>query len=236
MVLNLSYEEIEEKDEEMSQDDLREQAKKLLALTLIVDKYPQVVARRIAGLMYVLIGGGLSLAALLLMSIMVFIDPIVDSLTVAVVFIGFSLFITWFITFRLLVPITKSYPRKEPEEKTSTIIKVTWGIITPLIVILALYTFGTGIPESFAPPLQMMIGIGSIVNYIDAKRSSDPSAIAVEHLVFAIVVLVSIVPMVLFPSLGFFLLILFDMGTIYALGIHMLISAEKILLVSSGSE
>ncbi len=234
--MNLSHEEIEEKDEEMSRDDLREQAKQFLALTHIVDKYPQVVARRIAGLVYILIGGGLSLATLLLLSIMVFIDPIMDSLTVAMIFVGCSLFIAWFIAFRLVSPITRSYPRKEPEEKTSTIVKVTWGIITPLIVILAWHTFGTGIPELFPPLLQMMVGTGSLANYIDAKRSSDQSAFALEHLVFAVVVLVSIVPIVLFPSLGYFLLILFDMGTIYSLGIYMMISAEKILLDSSGSE
>ncbi|MHA2077930.1 MAG: hypothetical protein ACW99X_10045, partial [Candidatus Thorarchaeota archaeon] len=55
-----------------------------------------------------------------------------------------------------------------------------------------------------------------------------------EHLYFAIVVFLSIIPMLMFLDVAHIFLIIADMGGIYVIGIYMLITAERLLLESKG--
>jgi hypothetical protein len=54
---------------ELTQEEMLERAKQLLTLTDLVDRYPAVMERRITGMIFVLIGGGVSLATLFFTSL-----------------------------------------------------------------------------------------------------------------------------------------------------------------------
>ena len=85
--------------ENLSNEDMLEQAKKLLILTDLVEKYPDVVAKRVNGLIFVLIGGGISIAGLIFTSVMSVLQASGMDLLGIMIFIIVNLLISWAIPF-----------------------------------------------------------------------------------------------------------------------------------------
>jgi len=216
------------------EDELTEKAKQLLLLTDLVDKYPAVVARRVAGLVYLIIAGGISFATLIYMSLQDIFsqgNPILVNLG----FVVLSLIFSWTVAFRLVLPLTQSYPKVETTPDGDWKAFIVWGILAIAIVVLSFVTFSTGTGQYFAPALQLIMGIGFLSNYLGGrKQQSGYEFYSREHLYFAIVVFLSIIPMLLFLDRAHVFLIVADMGGIYIIGIYMLITAERLLLESKG--
>ncbi len=220
-------------ENDSSDDDMVEKAKQLLLLTDLIDKYPKVVARRVSGLVYLIIAGGISFATLIYMSLQNVLGPI-DPVLVNLGFIGMSLFFSWVVTFRLVLPLTQSYP-KEPEPKEEQKAPfVVWGILAVAIVTVALITFSTNNGFFFVPILQIIMGTGFLSNYILGRKSVEADIFTREHLYFSLAIFLTVIPMFLFLDLAYVLLIVVDMGGIYVMGIYMLITAERLLLESKG--
>ena len=216
-----------------SDEDMVEKAKQLLLLTDLIDKYPKVVARRVSGLVYLLIAGGISFATLIYMSLQNVLGPF-NPILVNLGFVGISLFFSWLVAFRLVVPLTQSYP-KEPEPKEGQRAPfVCWGVLAVAIVTVALITFSTNNGLFFIPILQIIMGTGFLSNYILGRRNVEADIFTREHLYFSFAVFFSIIPMFLILELAYVLLIVVDMGGIYVMGIYMLITSERLLLESKG--
>ncbi len=215
----------------LSRDEMLEQAKQLLVLTDLVDRYPAVVSRRTTGLIFVLVGGAISLSGLLFATLLAFIGNFADNLFVVLLFVVFNLIITGIIAFRLVVPLTRSYSSSQKQnEGMRKASKATWAILSISIVVVAVYSFGIGQPYLFAIGNQILLALGNVANYNDARKSPDDAPYARSILVFVILVILSIIPMAILPILAFSILILVDIGGIYGLGIYMLVSAERLLL------
>ena len=220
-------------EKKVPDDEMVEKAKQLLLLTDLVDKYPMVVARRVSGLIYIIIAGGISFATLIYMSLQDVIglgDPLVMNLA----FVGLSLFFSWLVAFRLVLPLTQSYPKEPSPVEGEKAPFVVWGILAVSIVILTLITSSTGTGILFVPILQCIMGIGFLSNYLMGRRGGGVEFFTREHLYFAIVVFLSIIPMFMFMEIAYIFLIIADMGGIYIIGIYMLITAERLLLESKG--
>jgi hypothetical protein len=218
-----------------SEEDIVEQAKQLLELTNLVEKYPSVIVRRVTGLTYVLVGGGIAFMVLLFMSITEFVGYVGDTVFLVAAFVGISLLIAWAIPFRLIVPLTKTYPTPEgTSEGMSVFLKATWALMAILMIISSMVTFGIGQPNLFPVIVQLSMTLGNVANYYEGSRGPQTEPFAREHLVFAGLVLFSVIPMLLLPIIAYPTLILVDVGGIYMLGVYMLITAEKLLLESSG--
>ncbi|KXH77106.1 MAG: hypothetical protein AM326_05770 [Candidatus Thorarchaeota archaeon SMTZ-45] len=218
-------------DEIETDEDMIKQAKQLLLLTDLVDKYPQVVSRRVAGLVYILIGGGISFATLILMSLQNLIGP-GDPFLVNIGFVIISLVFSWVIGFRLIVPLTQSYPAEPSRSEGGGLILVLWGVIGVAIVVSSLVLFQMGLHLLFPSILQFIMGFGFTINYLAGRRSSTYDFYSREHLYFSIAIFLSIIPMLIFLEAAYLILIVVDMGGIYIIGIFMLITAERLLLES----
>ena len=216
-----------------AEDDMVEKARQLLLLADLVDKYPKVVARRVAGLVYILIGGGISFATLIFMSLQDLLGS-GDPLLINVGFVILSLAFSWIIGFRLIIPLTRSYPAEPSTSKSERGVYALWGILGTAIVVSSIVTFQMGLPELFPPALQFIMGCGFTANYVLGNRATEFEFYSKEHLYFAIVVFLSIIPMLIFPAGAYVILIVVNMGGIYSIGIHMLITAERLLLESKG--
>lgn len=220
--------------EEIEKDgEMVEKAKQLLLLTDLVDKYPQVVARRVAGLVYLIIAGGISFTTLIYMSLENYFGS-GDPLLVNLGFVVLSLVFSWAVAFRLVLPLTQSYPQTTSAEDESRAPFLVWGSIAVIIVIVSYVTFNTGNGVLFAPVLQFIMGTGFLLNYIGGRKGGNIEFYGREHLYFAIVVYLSIIPMLMFLYIAHIFLIVADMGGIYVIGIYMLITAERLLLESKG--
>ena len=220
--------------EEIDKDgEMVEKAKQLLLLTDLVDKYPQVVARRVAGLVYLIIAGGISFTTLIYMTLENYFGT-GDPLLVNLGFVILSLVFSWAVAFRLVLPLTQSYPRTASDEDESRAPFLVWGIIAIIIVIVSYVTFNTGNGVLFAPALQFIMGTGFLLNYIGGRKGGNIEFYGREHLYFAIIVYLSIIPMLMFLYIAHIFLIVADMGGIYVIGIYMLITAERLLLESRG--
>jgi len=214
-----------------NEEELVEKAKQLLLLTDLIDKYPKVVARRVSGLVYLLIAGGISFATLIYMSLQNVLGPI-DPVLVNLGFVGLSLFFSWLVAFRLVLPLTQSYPQEPKPKEGEKAPFIIWGVLAVAIVIVALITFSTSNGVLFIPFLQIIMGVGFLSNYILGRRSIEADIFTREHLYFALAIFLSIIPMFLFVEIAYVFLIVVDMGGIYVIGIYMLISAERLLLES----
>lgn len=217
--------------ENETDDEMVEKAKQLLLLTDLVEKYPMVVERRVAGLVYLIIAGGISFATLIYMTLQDVIGP-GDPLLVNLGFVALSLVFSWIVAFRLVLPLTSSYPKRTTTDNDGRFSFAVWGILVAAMVILSFVTFSTGNGQLFVPSLQLIMGIGFLSNYIGARRTTDAEFYTREHLYFAIVVFLSIIPMLMFLDIAHVFLIVADMGGIYIIGIYMLITAERLLLES----
>jgi hypothetical protein len=216
-------------EQSVGQEDLLEQAKQLLVLTDLVDRYPSVVSRRVAGLLYVLIGGAISLTALLFSTLVGFMGESMNSVFVIIPFIVLVLLLTYVIAFRLIIPLTKSFA-KEKEDSMSTTAKVVWGFLSTMIVVTSIYAFGTGQEYFFPIGIQIILFIGNIGNYNEAKKDPNEAIFAKSQLIFSVIVLLSLIPIILVPPAAFSVMILVDIGGIYAMGIYMLLTAERLLI------
>lgn len=215
-------------------DDMIKKARQLLLLTDLVEKYPQVIARRVSGLVYILIAGGISFATLIFMSLQNILGP-GDPFLVNVGFVLLSLGLSWVIGFRLIVPLTRSYQEKSDPSKADRKIYALWTVLCTAIVITSLITFQIGQAQLFPPALQIVMAFGFTMNYLFGRRTgSELEFFSKEQLYFAIAILLGVIPMLVFPQIAFLVLIVVNMGGIYVIGIYMLISAEQLLLESKG--
>jgi hypothetical protein len=212
-------------------DEMVEKAKQLLLLTDLIDKYPKVVARRVSGLIYLIIAGGISFATLIYMSLQNVLGPI-DPVVLNLGFVGISLLFSWLVAFKLVFPLTQSYPEEPKPEEGEKAPFIVWGILAVAIVTVALLTFSTNNGLLFIPLLQIVMGTGFLSNYILGRKSIESDIFTREHLYFAIAIFLSVMPMFLFLELAYVLLIVVDMGGIYVMGIYMLITSERLLLES----
>jgi hypothetical protein len=190
-----------------------------------------VVARRVSGLIYLIIAGGISFATLIFMFLQSFLGPM-DPVLVNLGFVGMSLFFSWLVAFRLVLPLTQSYPQEPKSKEGEKAPFIIWTILAITIVIVALITFSTSNETLFIPALQIIMGTGFLSNYILGRKNVEADIFTREHLYFSISIFLSIIPMFLFPELAYVLLIVVDMGGIYMMGIYMLITAEQFLLES----
>ncbi|MFQ5832836.1 MAG: hypothetical protein ACE5H4_09055 [Candidatus Thorarchaeota archaeon] len=209
------------------------EAKRLLALTDIVDRYPQVMARRVAGITYILISGGISLGMVVLLGFTsVFASGPWNPLY-GLVFVGASLGITWLIAFRLIGPLTRSY--RQPESEMEGWFVAMWVVIAIAIIASSLVTFTQDWILVFPVTIQASVTVGSLGNYRAARGDADVSGtFAREHLSWAAATLLSILPIVAFPELAYTIVAVVDLGGVYLLGIYALITAERLLLESAG--
>ncbi len=215
-----------------TEDDMIEKARQLLLLTDIVDKYPLVVARRVAGLVYIIMAGGISFVTLIFMSLQDILGP--GDFLINLGFVIFSLVFSWIIAFRLVILLTRSYPQEPTLDEGGRATLVIWGILVVAIVVLSLLTFSAGMDNLFPPVLEFFMGIGFLSNYILGRRNTSAEFYTHEHLYFAITVLLSIIPMLLFPAMAYVIIIISCVGGIFVVGIYMLITAERLLLASRG--
>ena len=215
-----------------TEDDMIEKAKQLLLLTDIVEKYPLVVARRVAGLVYIIMAGGISFVTLIFMSLQDILGP--GDFLINLGFVIFSLVFSWIIAFRLVIPLTRSYPQEPTLDEGGRATLVIWGILVVAIVIVSLLTFSAGMDNLFPPVLEFIMGIGFLSNYMLGRRNTSVEFYTHEHLYFAITVLLSIIPMLLFPAMAYVIIIISCVGGIFVVGIYMLITAERLLLASKG--
>ena len=219
-------------DKIQADEDMIEKAKQLLLLTDIVDKYPLVVARRVAGLVYIIMAGGISFVTLIFMSLQDILGP--GDFLINLGFVIFSLVFSWIVAFRLVIPLTRSYPQEPTLDEGGRATLVIWGILVVAIVIVSLLTFSAGMDNLFPPVLEFIMGIGFLSNYMLGRRNVSVEFYTHEHLYFAITVLLSIIPMLLFPAMAYVIIIISCVGGIFVVGIYMLITAERLLLASKG--
>ena len=219
-------------DKIQADEDMLEKARQLLELTDIVDKYPLVVARRVAGLVYIIMAGGISFVTLIFMSLQDILGP--GDFLINLGFVIFSLVFSWIVAFRLVIPLTRSYPREPTLDEGGRATLVIWGILVAAIVIVSLLTFSAGMDNLFPPVLEFIMGIGFLSNYMLGRRNTSVEFYTHEHLYFAITVLLSIIPMLLFPAMAYVIIIISCVGGIFVVGIYMLITAERLLLESRG--
>ena len=217
---------------DLTQDEMLERAKQLLTLTDLVDRYPAVVERRITGMIFILIGGGVSLATLFFTSLMSAYPDIGTDLFTVLVFVIGSLAFSGIVIFRLINPLTQSYStmKETSDDGMSLQVKVTWGILVALIIISAIYYFGTGQGHLFPLFMQIVLSIGNAGIYHDMRKDPNSSDVAFAHLILVALMVLSILPIVFLPSISFPIMILVDIGGLYGIGIYTLFTAERLLV------
>jgi len=213
--------------------DMMDKARQLLLLTDLVDKYPTVMAKRVAGLVYLIIAGGMSFATLIFMALQDVLGH-GDPLLVNLGFIVLSLLFSWIVAFRLVLPLTSSYPKAASTDENGRAPVIVWGILVVAMVVSSYITFSIGMGDLFVPILQIIMGVGFLSNYILGRRDSSVDFYTHEHLIFAILIFLSIVPILMFVQYGFIILIVVNMGGIYVIGIYLIITSERLLLESKG--
>jgi hypothetical protein len=216
-----------------SEDELAD-ARRLLALADIVDRYPQVVTRRVTGITYILIGGGISFATLVMFVLTVVLEPQAWNPLLNLLFVGVSLLITWVIAFRLVGPLTKSAPQPRVEGEGARVFFALWGIIAIILAVSSVLLFTQEDQLVFPILVQILLGFGQSANYYMARQEEVGDVFAKENLVLGIAAILSIPLMLLLPLLAYLILIIVDIGGIYLLGVYALITAERLLLESTG--
>ena len=221
-------------NDEIGSDDELADARRLLALTDIVDRYPQVVQRRVTGIIYVLIGGGISFATLVLFVLTVMLEPLAWNPLLNLLFVGVCLLITWIITFRLVGPLTRSAPQQVREDENIKFFYLMWGVIAIILAVSSVIIFTQENQWLFPVVVQVLLGFGQTVSYFIGRKHDASGAFLSENLAFGIAALLSIPFMLLIPLLSYLILIVVDIGGMYLLGIYALITAERLLLESTG--
>jgi hypothetical protein len=185
----------------------------------------------------VLIGGGISFATLIYISILSVLGDLAQNILVNVIFVVVALFIAWIITFRLIMPIARLYPEPElSDEKSEFKIKLLWAALATVMIISSVLAFGINQPLIFPLVVQITTAFGNFGNYFVAREDPQSDPTAKVHLLFSAMLLLSVIPIILLPELMFTIMVIVDMGGIYVVGIYMLITAEKVLLETSGRD
>ncbi len=224
-----------EESNELSQEEMLEKAKQLLTLTNIVEMYPAVVERRVMGLIFILIGGAISFATLIFTNLINIIGFGEGFLFLFIAFVIICLGLGFGITLKLITPIYKSYSKTESSKhEMSRAAKITWGVLTSLIIASSIYVTYTDQMFLFVIFIQIFLALGNGANYYDSIRNQGATTAAKELLMFAIIIAISIIPMLLFMDFAYLILIVVDMGGLYIIGIYLLVTAEKMLLEGSG--
>jgi hypothetical protein len=220
-------------DDVEANEELVQKARQLLLLTDLIDKYPAVVGRRVAGLVYLIIAGGISFTTLIFMFLQNILGP-GNPLLVNLGFVIISLLFSWIVAFRLIVPLTRSYPQQSDMDEGQRYSFAIWIILEAAIVVVSLILLPAGRIDLFPPALQSIMGTGFLANYVFGRRSEGEDSLTREHLYFALAVYLSIAPMLIFPIFAYVMLVVVDMGGVYVIGIYMLVTAERLLLESKG--
>ena len=63
------------------------------------------------------------------------------------------------------------------------------------------------------------MAIGNTMNYYDSTKQENGKSSAKELMVFAIIIALSLIPMLLFMEFAYIIVIVVDMGGIYIIGI-----------------
>ena len=84
--------------------------------------------------------------------------------------------------------------------------------------------------------MQTTLFFGNVANYFEAKKESTQSSSAFIFLIYAILIGISILPILLFPTFAFSIMIAVDIGGLYAMGIYNLLTAERILVETLGRD
>ena len=218
-----------ESDGTDSDDELAD-ARRLLALTDIVDRYPKVVTRRVNGIIYILIGGGISFATLVLFVLTVVYGPLAWNPLLNLAFVALSLLITWVIAFRLVGPLTRSFAKKVVQQNPPIWFYIMWGAIAIVLAISSVFLFTQENQLGFPIVVQCVLAFGQGVNYYASRMDPEETGFYKENLAFAIAALLSIPIMLLLPELAYLILIIVDIGGIYIIGVYALITAERLLL------
>jgi hypothetical protein len=216
-----------------SEDELAD-ARRLLALADIVDRYPQVVTRRVTGIIYILIGGGISFATLIMFVLTAVLEPQAWNPLLNLLFVAVSLLITWIIAFRLVGPLTKSFPRQELEEEGVRFFYAMWGVIAIILAVSSVIIFTQENQWLFPVEVQMLLGFGQTATYYMSRHDEYGGGFVKENLALGIAAFLSIPLMLLLPLIAYLILIVVDIGGIYLLGVYALITAERLLLESTG--
>ncbi|MFX1265847.1 MAG: hypothetical protein ACFFH0_10745 [Promethearchaeota archaeon] len=224
----------ESENDEIGSDDELADARRLLALTDIVDKYPQVVQRRVTGIIYVLIGGGISFATLVMFVLTVALEPLAWNPLLNLLFVGVCLLITWIITFRLVGPLTRSAPQQIREDENIKFFYLMWGVIAIILAVSSVILFTQENQWLFPVLVQVLLGFGQTASYYMGREDVTGVAFVKENLALGLAALLSIPFMLLVPLLSYLILIVVDIGGMYLLGIYALITAERLLLESTG--
>ncbi|MHA2379839.1 MAG: hypothetical protein ACXADS_11235 [Candidatus Thorarchaeota archaeon] len=224
----------ESEEDEIGSDDELADARRLLALTDIVDRYPQVVTRRVTGIIYILIGGGISFATLVMFVLTVVLEPQAWNPLLNLLFVAISLLITWVIAFRLVGPLTKSAPRQEVEDENIRFFYLMWGVITIILAVSSVILFTQENQWLFPVLVQILLGLGQTATYFMGQLNPEAGSFHKENLALGIAAFLSIPFMLLLPLLAYLILIIVDIGGIYILGVYALITAERLLLESTG--
>ncbi|MFW9871238.1 MAG: hypothetical protein ACFFEL_16545, partial [Candidatus Thorarchaeota archaeon] len=140
-------------------DEMVQKAKQLLLLTDLIDKYPAVVGRRVSGLVYLIIAGGISFTTLIFLFLQNILGP-GDPFLANLGFVLLSLIFSWIVAFRLIVPLTRSYPRPPESSEGGFITFAIWGILGAAIVVVSIIIFPAGTSDLFPPALQFIMGTG----------------------------------------------------------------------------
>jgi hypothetical protein len=82
--------------------------------------------------------------------------------------------------------------------------------------------------------VQLLVGIGQTTTFFIGRMNEDASDFLKENLSLGIAAIVSVPFMLLLPLLAYLILIIVDIGGIYILGVYALITAERLLLESTG--
>jgi hypothetical protein len=224
----------ESEKDEIGLDDELADARRLLALTDIVDRYPQVVTRRVTGIIYILIGGGISFATLVMFVLTVVLEPQAWNPLLNLLFVTVSLLITWVIAFRLVGPLTKSAPRQEAEDENVRFFYLMWGVIAIILAVSSVILFTQENQWLFPIMVQILLGLGQTATYFMGRLNPEAGFFHKENLALGIAAILSIPFMLLLPLLAYLILIVVDIGGIYILGVYALITAERLLLESTG--
>jgi hypothetical protein len=223
---------------ERERDDISEEelanARRLLALTEIIDRYPQVVNRRVTGIIYILIGGGISFATLVMFVLAFVYQPSPWNPILNLTFVGTSLLITWIIAFRLVGPLTRSMPKLEAQPKPPRWFYFMWGAIGIILAMASVFLFTQENQLGFPILVQCVLALGQLANYYLSTLDPQSDGFAKENLAFGITAILSIPFMLIIADLAYLILIIVDIGGIYVLGVYALITAEKLLLETSG--
>ena len=113
---------------------------------------------------------------------------------------------------------------------------IMWCALAVIMVIASIYSFGTNQPHLFSIVVQGSLAFGNLVIYYGLRKDPKSVDYSTSHLVLVIIVILSLVPIIAIPQIAFPMIIIVDIGGLYALGIYILITAERMLVQTMGSD